>query len=260
MKVFFITLLLFLFSSSSIFAATPTPVPTKSTSPTQKPKSLDILNDLKEKIASRVAQLNLVEKRGILGKIDAIEGTQISITDGKGDTRFVDVDELTRFSSPSSKDSFGISDLKKGDTISVLGLYNKQSRRILARFVDVTTENTIIHGVVTNVDSKNFSITIVGKDEKQFFVDIENITKTLSYESGSGFVKSGFSKIGTNGHVIVVGYSDKKDAKRTIALRILLFPNIPKDPRIVIPQEALDPQSTTVPSTGSGMKLQPITK
>ena len=95
-------------------------------------------NDLLEKspgigLGNLVAKL--VEKRGIIGTVTDSSDTQITVTDIAGNIRFVDVDELTKFYSSDSK-TFGISDIKNGMTIGVLGLYNKQSRRILAREVN----------------------------------------------------------------------------------------------------------------------------
>ena len=91
----------------------------------------DKINSLKDKIASRVAELKLVEKRGFYGAVIEISGTQLTVTDQKNATRFIDVDELTKFSSPSAKESFGISDITKGTKIAIIGLYNKQSKKEL---------------------------------------------------------------------------------------------------------------------------------
>src|SRR5579859_2417101 len=91
--------------SHAVTAATPTATVSQSE---------EQINNLKERIASRVAQLNLVEKKGIIGTVSDVSETQLTITDMKGDNRIVDVDELTKFSSPSAKSTFGISDITKG--------------------------------------------------------------------------------------------------------------------------------------------------
>ena len=88
-----------------------TPTVTVSSSETQ-------INQLKDRIASRVAELKLVQRRGIVGTANEISDTQITLTDVQNNTRFVDVDELTKFASPSAKGSFGISDIGKGNTSS----------------------------------------------------------------------------------------------------------------------------------------------
>lgn len=240
-------------------ALTPTPSikPTISSSPTQMVNS-EAINELKDRIASRVAQLKLVERRGIIGAVTDLSDTQLTLSDLQNNTRFIDVDELTKFSSPSAKGSFGISDLSKGTKLGVLGLYNKQSRRILARFIDVLSLPVSFHGAISEIDGKNYTLTVVTENNEQKTVDVENTTRTLAYTKESGLVRAGFSKIKEQENIIVIGFTDIKNKNRIIASRILLFPEIPKNPKITIPEKPLTPQETTVPSTGSGKKLMPI--
>ncbi|MBI1982320.1 MAG: hypothetical protein HYY87_01570 [Candidatus Levybacteria bacterium] len=217
----------------------------------------DQVSDLKERIASRVAQLKLVEKRGVIGTVTDVSDTQITLSDLANNTRFVDVDELTKFASPSAKETFGISDIAKGNTIGVLGLYNKQSRRLLARFIEALKMPKVIHGAVAALDAQNFAIE-VASDKETITVDVENITKTQSYTKDSGLVRSGFSRIKENERIMVVGFPDIKDKNRLIASRIIHFTDIPKNPKLSAkpaPQE-----KEPVVSTGSGIKLTPITR
>mgnify|MGYP001561010328 FL=1 len=212
----------FLFFISRAYSASPTPVD----------KIAEIRNQLITNIASRVAQLKLVEKRGTIGKVNDVTNTQIAITDLQNNTRFVDVDELTKFSNPAFKGTFGISDITKDSTIGILGLYNKESRRILARFINVVTTPFIIHGGVAAIDSENFSLSITTEEGKQMTVDIENITLTFSYTSDEGYIRSGFSKIKENYNIIVSGALDIKDENRMTATRVIFFPQIPVSPKV----------------------------
>lgn len=245
-------------SSFAVVKATPTPTLSPTTQPLNNLEQQ--ISNLKDKIASRVAQLKLVDKRGIIGTVTDVTQTQITLNDTKGNTRFVDVDELTKFSSPSAKSTFGISDITKGSTLGILGLYNKESRRILARFVDVLILPVYFSGAVTDLDSKNFNLTILTADKTTYSVDIENVTKTSAYD-GTTLMKSGFSKITVAERVTVVGFPDKNDPKHIIATRVLLFPTLPIDPHITVvkPQE-LQLQGTVVPATGSGKKLTPLSR
>lgn len=257
-KTFLILLLLtafYILHVTYVYAVKSSPTPTKS-----EAKETEVISDLKERIASRVAQLKLVEKRGVIGTVSDISDTQISITDSHRTTKFIDVDELTKFSSPSVKGSFGISDITKGSSLGVLGLYNKQSKRILARYVDVIFMPTFNRGTIISIDSKNYTFEIMLDTGERKMVDVENITKTLSYSKASGLARAGFSKIKEQEHIFVVGFLDKKDKNRIVASRIILFPEIPKNPKINIPENAIIPQETTIPSTGSGKKLTPITR
>lgn len=224
MKKIFILFLIshFSFLISPAYAATPTP----------EDANQEIRDRLITNIASRVAQLKLVEKRGIIGKVTDITNTQITITDSQNNTRFIDVDELTKFSNPSAKGSFGISDISKDSTVGILGLYNKESRRILARFVSVITVPVVIHGGVSAIDSNNFSLNIATEEGKQMTVDVENLTRTYSYTQKDDYIRSGFSKIKENFNIIAIGVLDKKDKNKLTATKIIFFPEIPSGPKV----------------------------
>lgn len=214
--------------------------------PTSENLNQEQINALTNRIASRVAQLKLVERRGIIGKVTDVTNTNITIADPKGDTRFVDVDEFTKFSSASStKPSFGISDITKGETIGILGLYNKESRRILARFVEVIRLPEIIHGYVSSIDLKNFSLTVTSETSTQD-VDVETTTTTSSYNDSSKLARSGFSKLTEGENVVVIGLYDIKNKDRIIATKIIAFPNIPKNPKI---KTSIKPSPSTTITT-----------
>lgn len=227
--------------------AATTPTPTTSTS---------LLEKVANEIASRTAQLNLVEKRGIIGTVTDSSGTQITLSDINGNIRFVDVDELTKFSSPSSK-SYGISDVTKGTILGVLGLYNKQSRRILARQVSVQSPfPNVIYGAIADIDTKNFEVTVVKENGQKVVIEIQDITKTYSFSSGT-LNKSGFSKIQTGETIVAIGFPDKQDSNKILGTRLILLPNIQTSFSLNLEPSA---NPTVPPSTGSGMKLYPIKK
>ncbi len=254
-----ITAILFIFLyAGHADALTPTPSPRSAPSQNDiKEKLNEQINQLKEKIASRVSELNLVEKRGIIGVVSTVSGNQITLTDVAGKTRQVDVDEITKFSSPDSK-SFGLSDLTKGTKVSILGLYNKQSKRILARFIDTAVNPTYLSGAISDLSSTDFTVTITSDDQKQSKIDIETITKISTYGKDSGITRYGFSKLKVGDRVTAVGFPSKKDPNILVPNRILVFPNLPKNPKIVVSGESPTGSETITPSTGSGKKLTPI--
>lgn len=234
---FLILLTCLLFTSvtvkSSYAVTSPTVMLSKSASPSANPsqnpelinKIDQQINNLKEKIASRVAQLNLVEKRGFIGTVMTTSGTEIKLTDIQNNIRFVDVDEITKFYS-SGKGTFGISDLKKSMVIGVLGNYNKESKRILARFVDVVTIPQTISANIDSVDKKNFQFNVTSLDQKSKLIDVGNVTKTFTYSKDTGLKKAGFSKITPDERVYVVGFPDISTPDKIIASRIILLPEL----------------------------------
>ena len=240
MKKNILYILLILFALISYFDVSYAASPTQTESLTQQQ-----INALTNKIASRVAQLKLVEKRGIIGNVTDVSNTQITINDVGGNTRFVDIDEFTKFISDSK--SFGISDIQKGQKIGVLGLYNRESRRILARFVEVLQIPDYIHGAVSSIDSKNFNLVVATENDKQINIEVETSTKTFSFDSEkSQLIKSGFSKITEEETIIIIGFPSKTDSGTINASKIILFPNISKNPKIKIQT----PTPTPTPTPG----------
>lgn len=197
----------------------------------------DQVNKLKDKIASRVSELNLVEKRGIIGTVTEVSTTKITVTDPEGNTRFIDVDEITKFTSGTSLGTFDISDITKGTKIAAIGLYNKQSKRLLARFIQLTVDPLYVQGTIASVDKKNFQVTLATLDQKQVLVDIVTTTKILSYDKDAGLTKAGFSSLQVGDRATVIGYHDKKDPNLLVASRLMDLAGLPRDPKIVVPEQ-----------------------
>lgn len=259
----FILIVLFLIAGKRASAITPPPNATSVPTPIKSEPTVtqDItgvdqqINGLKERIASRVAQLKLVEKRGIIGKVSDISQTQLILSNDDNTNRIVDVDELTQFSSPSAKTGFGISDIKKDSVVGVTGLYNKDSKRILARFVDVLSLPKVFSGAILKIDKENFSLNITTENQEDFSVDVSSITKTYSYTKADGLLRSGFSKLRTGERVFIVGFFDVNNNKNIIASRVIRLPLLSVNPAITLH----NPQNFGVTtSTGSGVKLVPI--
>lgn len=237
--ILFLILSVIIFSKD-IFAQSPT----EHSLPTSEgqDKINDKVDELKNKIASRVAQLNLVEKRGIIGVVENVSDIQITINDLNNKRRIIDVDEFTKFSL-SEKDS-GISDIKKGAKISVLGLYNKESQRLLARFVNEVSIPLFLEGVISQKDKENFTINLATEDDTSYTVDIEKITKTFEYSKGE-LEESGFSKLETFQNSFVIGYTDPKERTRITASKIIIFPGLPKNPKIkIVEEQSISPVPT----------------
>lgn len=181
------------------------------------------INEIKERVASRVSELNLVEKRGIIGKVVDSSNTQITLEDVNGNPRFIDVDELTKFSSPSAEKNFGISDIEKGSQVSALGLYNKNSKRLLARFVNVVSVPSYVVGKVEDIDEDEFTLSVSVKEEKDpYTVEVETTTDTFVFDS-EGLDDSGFSQISKGERIVIMGLPDKKDEKKLTAIKIIHF-------------------------------------
>ncbi len=232
-------------------ASAQTPMVTNDVTPTTSEKLNEKLNtqinQLKDKIASRVSELNLVEKRGLLGTISETSTNKITLTDMKGNTKQVDIDEITKFSSSTAKGTFGLSDLTKGTKVTVLGLYNKQSKRTLARFIRTSVDPVFVTGGISELDSRNFTFSVLSEDQKTTKIDHQPSTKIANFSSDGTPTRLTFARLATGDRVAVIGYPDKTDPELIVASRISVFPELPKNPKINVSIQ--QPTPTLVPTT-----------
>lgn len=238
-------------------------IPVDKESPTPKSK----IDEIKEKIASTVAQLNLVSKKAFIGEITKLEKNQLTI-ERRGEAKIVEVDELTAYTenAKAKKQEIAFEDLDVGDTIVAIGLYNKDSRRLLARFVLIKDIPLALSGAVREVDIKGGTIAVEDKRTgKKFIVDIETTTKTNNYTPQSGITKSGLSKIEIGQRAHVYGLPDSDEGDRMTALRVLLLPEkiaeISKPPEEEVPtttKEETTPVPTKKPTATPKPKATPI--
>lgn len=241
---------LFFFLNTQTFAVSATPTQGQ----------IDQIQKIKEMVASKVAELKLVEKRGILGKVKDTTGTKITVMDNKGNERIIDTDELTKFQDDvGSSKNFGISDIKKDEQLSFVGLYNKDTERLLARIVTrVHSIPDLFEGMVTDKNLADFTLTAVDELGVKKVISIENTTKT-SIHSQDGILKSGFTKIAVGQRILAVGFADKKIKNQINATRIIHFDDLP--PSSQMAKFAKNNNGDEVPvSSGSGKKLTPITQ
>lgn len=232
-KILFILIIIALIAPGATLAQTPNP---------EDESEVDVkVDQIKDKVASRVAELNLVEKRGMVGVVESVNDNEIRIIDLNDKTRIINVDELTKFS--SDEGSFDITDIEKGTKISAIGLYNKDSEKLLARFVNEISIPLFLNGVISDKDDKNFTITLSTEGEKDFIVDVENITKSFTFTDGQ-LETVGFTKIPVMKNALVIGYTDPKNSERITANRVIIFPDVPKNPRVEVDEESTTPSKS----------------
>lgn len=246
MKKYLLTIFAFILislSAVSVFAQTPSA--TSSAAPTEEENQKQI-ERIKDIVASRVAELKLVEKRGILGTVESTTNTQITVVDGKKSKRIIDIDEITEFNDPNNED-FGISDAKKGNMLGVIGLLNKETNHILARYVVIIdTVPVRIEGVIKNVDRRSFVVTVVDEKGKEQKIDIDTSTKVNVFDDADNLVKSGFSKIQNGERVFASGFIDPKDETLLNAGRFIHFVSVP--PSRDMARNLKSPASTSTPT------------
>lgn len=198
-------------------------------------------------VASSSAEQKLTERVGVIGTVAEKTNTTINLKTLNEENKIIDIDEITKFNNPDSK-SFGISDIKNGDVLGVIGVLNKISNHILARFVDkLVSLPSYFEGVITEIDRKNFQYIATDENGNKVRLDIQTSSKISSFTKEDGQVKSGFSKAETGQRVYASGYKDAKINNQLQVSRIILFPNLPLSSKL----KAYAPSDNSLPPTAS---------
>jgi hypothetical protein len=251
MKKFTLFLLAVLILTPNIALAAENVTPTAAPSTNQVPESdeeIERVQRIKDIVASKVAELNLVEKRGIIATVTEVSSTEIKAIDYKDKSVTVDVDELTKFD--FEDENFGISDLEVGEVYSFIGLYNRDSEKLLARFISQPDSiPNYVNGAISEINEDDFQITVVNADNKTFTIDIENSTDTMIIDSQGSLDKSGFSGLSVGQRVIAIGFITNGD--EMTASRIIHFELIPPSVEVLANLE-----SETTTATGSSNTLE----
>lgn len=213
--------------SGNIYAQTMTPSPTQSLiTPTKSPQEIDT-ETLKEKVASKVAELREKNNKAVSGYISEKTDSQVKIKREGNEEYVVRIDkDLTKFYQIAGiqKKEVDYAAFKKDSYILVEGVINEKEVDANALYLD--EEFFVASGTVTEVNNDEFYIRVAGNDKENYTLDVETFTKedmvnikTLALE------KIGFSKIKEGDTIhFIAKQSLKKEPNRFPAQRILIIP------------------------------------
>lgn len=187
------------------------------------------LEELKVRLATKVAELRSVVKRAMFGSVKSVSLTSATVETKVKDIKIELTDDVTVSQVVSGKRiNVDIENLEASDAVTVFGTYDETLDLLKAQyiFIESTTTVTRVNGVVADVDSEDFVITVNTPEGRSVPVDFEKTTKTTSWSVGGGIVKGGFSKIAVGDTVHIIGTPDPKIDNRLSATRILDLGNI----------------------------------
>ena len=207
--------------------ATPSATPTDATAKQ--------INDLKDRLATKVAQLRQTQRRAIFGTVKSVSVSTITVATATKDIKIELIDEVKviQYLNPGptgvkgQRTKLTTNDIAKGDTVVVFGDYDATVDILKANVIII--QNTFpkrIAGTVTAIDKTEFTITVKTNDGQSYIVDIETTTKTFLWDATNGIQKGKFSKITVGDTVSVVGPAPAKKENRFSADRILDLGNV----------------------------------
>ncbi|MCL5675704.1 MAG: hypothetical protein M1120_01095 [Patescibacteria group bacterium] len=187
------------------------------------------ITELKQKIATKVAELKILSPQAIAGTIKTLSDQKIILNSNNND---IDVEigsdtALSRVDQNNNSKTLKIGDLNTGDNLIAWGNFNKETDTLTADSVVLRDMPQFLAGQIKSVDKKNyqFLMTSNGKDISYLF-DVNPPTRTYTIGNGNKLAKSGFSQLEKGQTVYVFGFIGKttKDGQTLLStLRIIIL-------------------------------------
>lgn len=239
------SLLSLLILTPSVAAATATPsANTDQDTPTPtKPQQIE---ELKERLATKVAQMRQSEKRAIFGTIKSTSISSLVLETTTKDIK-IELDDAIKVAQiiKGKRTELTIDDVDTGDVVTVFGDYDPTVDLLKAKiiFIQGTLPLRVI-GNITAVDKNNYTLTLVNPNNQAFIIDIETDTKILAWTADKGLARSGFSKTGAGDTVQVLALPEPKQTTRVSARRILNLGNLVNPTPTPTPTPEASPSAT----------------
>lgn len=228
----FIALSLFMVGSKAIAQTS-----TVSATPATTSSNLKQVESLKERLATKVAEMRQTQKKAVTGSVKEITTTAMTLTTTAKDLKIEMTDELTVIQYLKGKrTTLAEDDISKGDNVVIFGDYDSALDIIQAKivFIEPTTQNQRVSGIVTDINRTDYTLTIKTRDNKSYVIDIEGTTKTNIWTKSDGMVKSGYSKINSGDNLEILGVKTTKEDNRLSAVRILDLRDLSGNPAVSI--------------------------
>lgn len=213
---------------TSVIGVSPVHAATIAT-PTATPKESPDLEALKDRLATKVAELRDIVRRAISGTVKSVSVSSATIETKTKDVKIELADDITVTQLISGKrTTLSVDDISKDDPITVFGSYDATLDLLKAKAIFIESTKVYEHfsGTVSEVDREGFTIVVQTSEGRSMTVDIEKATKTNTWNQTNGIAKGGFSKILVGDTVHLVGSLVPKKENRISALRILDIGNL----------------------------------
>lgn len=229
-KLAAISIIFITFTAGLASAVSPTTSPTDRITPSPSTTLIDKLKQieiLKEKVATKAAELRENNKGATSGSVKSINDTSITLTTKKGEQTVSYAEDTVFFNMTDGNKSDPLDvkqakKLKKNDQIAVLGYYDSSHTTLAAKYIYIVSIPLHIIGKIADKDTTNYTVTV--KDAQgSSVIDIETYTKIYSYTKKSGLGRGGFSKLAENDVVHIFATPNPKEINRASALKIISF-------------------------------------
>ena len=201
---------------------------TATASPTTTSSEENAIQDLKEKVANKVAEIRKKNNKAIAGRVTESAGQTIKIETNDKNSFDIKLEEggLTKYYQITGAQQKEISstDIEKDDYVIATGVINDKT--ITANSVFTDQEFLVGSGKISEVDSTNYIVKVVATDKTVYTLSIETFTKQQIINIKSlEMERIGFSKIkeGDSIHFVAKVNGDEKNNEFSVE-KILVVP------------------------------------
>lgn len=258
MKKIVLSIIIMIFFSTGITIAA-SPSPTTSSSPTEKPlpvssATLEKAKELKEKVASKIAELKVLSKRGVIGTIKSIKDTSIILTSNGKDIT-IDTDDTTKITllQKGKRSTLKLSDLKNDQIILVWGQYNKDQETLKAKQILSRVFSQDVIGTVKSIDKDNLTVLVKNDNKEQTFTITSATKKALKKDRNLTKAETTDISVGDYIHV----YATNQTAIRLLVLPKTVLSSIAAETPKPSASPSPSPKPTTAPKSTSSATIKP---
>lgn len=236
-KIFYFSIILFILINIGFTSVKAQSSATKSASPKPSKTTTTAVDDLKERLATKVAELNTTERRAISGTVKSISVASFVVETSTKNLKIELNDDIKVYKIDGvKKTTLSTDNLKEDMDISIFGLYDGTLDLMNAKIIYIEpTPLTTLVGSVAKVDAADYSLTLESSTGTTNIIDYEKYTVSEVWSPSQKFQKLGFSKITQNNPIVTTGIQNIKDKSRYSAYRIL---TINLNPTEAIPKDA----------------------
>lgn len=253
--IIIITALTFLSSlGNPVSAVSPSPSPkTSNPSVTTIIDKLKQIEVLKEKIATKVAELRQNEKSGVWGTVQSVKDTTITLSSETSQKEISYSEDTIFFKMKDGQkgeplDAKKAMKLKNGDQIAVLGYFDSSHSNFSAKYIYIEGKPVPLRllGKIADIDKTNYTVTVNTLSDNTL-VDIETYTKIYTYNKNTGLAKAGFSRLkqGDTVHIFATAGDQEEgrvSADKLISLTFGINPTV--SPTVTVKTSSPSPQPT----------------
>jgi len=185
------------------------------------------IEELKERLATKVAELRQTQRSAMAG---TVQSTSVSTFVVEAKTKNVKIeltdDILVTQYVKGKRTKLTAADIEKGDPVVVFGEYDSTLDILKAKVVFIGAPAPVrVFGIIADIDRTEYTLTLNNPQGQSYVIDIEKTTKTFQWKN-EATEKSGFSKVAIGDTVFVLGNPVPKVDNRLSGLRILDIGNL----------------------------------